>query len=177
MQLLIFESHATSCDNEKGIASGDLDSPLSQKGVLQAQELGERYADQSIHIVCCSDLIRSYATAQIAFSGTNAAIIKDKRLREWNYGLSNGRPAMEVDKLKSSYIYEPFPGGESLVSALARVKSFEDEIYSQYPHEPILFIGHRIVYYALEHRHNRVPLEDLVTKPWRWQPGWRYQRF
>jgi len=40
---IIFESHSTSVDNEKGVASGQLDPALSEKGKNQAIELGKRY--------------------------------------------------------------------------------------------------------------------------------------
>jgi broad specificity phosphatase PhoE len=39
-----FETHATSLDNEAGLASGRFDADLSAAGVEQAVELGRRYA-------------------------------------------------------------------------------------------------------------------------------------
>lgn len=64
---LMFEAHATSTDNERGIASGHLDAPLSEQGRTQAKELGSRYQDSKISLICCSDLQRSYETAELAF--------------------------------------------------------------------------------------------------------------
>lgn len=174
--MLIFESHATSCDNEKGIASGHNDSPLSPTGVLQAKQLGERYVAETLGAVCCSDLARSRETAKIAFMMRNVPIIEDRRLREWDYGLLNGHPVLEVEPLKSLYLQEAFPCGESLAMAIARIESFLDEISQLYPEKTILLIGHRATYYALEHRYSHRSMQDIVERPWRWQPGWRYTR-
>ena len=73
---LIFESHATSLDNELGISSGILDSPLSEKGRQQAKDFGLRYINSNISIVYVSDLKRSFETAEIAFVSRNVPIIK-----------------------------------------------------------------------------------------------------
>jgi broad specificity phosphatase PhoE len=173
---VIFESHATSCDNEKGIASGHNDSPLSPTGVLQAKQLGERYADERIEAIFCSDLSRSRETAKIAFMMRDVPIIEDSRLREWDYGRFNGHAVSEVEPMKSLYLHDAFPGGESLASAIARIERFLDEVSPLYFEKTILLIGHRATFYTLEHRYCQRPLQDLVEKPWRWQPGWRYSR-
>jgi bisphosphoglycerate-dependent phosphoglycerate mutase len=39
---LVFETHATSVDNEAGLASGWFDAALSAKGEAQARSLGAR---------------------------------------------------------------------------------------------------------------------------------------
>lgn len=172
---IIFESHSTSVDNELGIASGHLNSPLSEKGILQAQDLGTRYQDEAIEVVYCSDLIRSWETAKTAFVKKNIKIIEDSRLREWNYGKYNGALASEVEKLKKHYIHQPFPDGESLMMALNRMDGLLDTICDRMTFKkPVLIIGHRAVFYALEHRFNNCPLEELVARTWSWQPGLRY---
>lgn len=171
---IIFESHATSVDNERGIASGHNDSPLlSTKGFLQAQELGRRYETKPIKNVFCSDLRRSRDTAHIAFAGKGIKIFEDQRLREWNYGLHNGAEVARVEKEKKSHIYTPFPGGESLLMALDRIYDFleQQRVDTQ---DPFLIIGHRVVFYALEHLLDMRSLEEIVAGPWCWQPGWEY---
>ena len=66
MVTIIFEAHSTSLDNEAKLASGHNDVELSELGRKQSKELGERYADQSFDAIYCSDLRRSYETAQAA---------------------------------------------------------------------------------------------------------------
>lgn len=81
MVTIILESHSTSFDNEARLSSGHNDVGLSPLGEKQASELGERYKNQKFDAIFCSDLQRSYKTAEIAF-GEKFPIIKDKRLRE-----------------------------------------------------------------------------------------------
>lgn len=172
--ILIFESHSTSLDNKKKITSGHLDPPLSKKGRKQAKDLGLRYKISNISIVYCSDLQRSFETAEIAFRTRDISIIRDYRLREWNYGDFNGHPASEIEEMKPSYISNPFPGGESLSDAVKRISYFVQLLLKK--HENILIIGHRAVYYTLEHLFNKISFEDLLMAQWHWQPGWVYQK-
>lgn len=170
---LIFESHATSTDNEKGIASGWLDPLLSAKGRKQAEELGQRYHNIPLSCVYVSDLRRSFETAEIAFGHRAIPVVKEARLREWNYGKYNGCPASEVDSMKIKHLNEPFPEGESLKDVLDRFSSFKKE-YLQEGTGPILIIGHRATYYALEFYLQKKPLQTLILENWKWQPGWHY---
>jgi len=169
---LFFETHSSSVDNETGIASGILDPPLSETGRKQAQNLGQRYKDKKISALYCSDLQRAYITASIAFGYLNIPIIQDPCLREWNYGNFNGSLASEVELLKPSHIEQPFPNGESLLDAIQRVSNCLQTIDKG----NIVLIGHRVVYYALEHLFKKRSLKELVITPWHWQPGWVYEQ-
>jgi broad specificity phosphatase PhoE len=171
---IIFESHATSIDNENGIASGWLDPPLSAKGLRQAQELKARYDHEPLGFIYTSDLARSYETATIAFGNTGVPILKESRLREWNYGVCNGSSNKEVEALKGNHVHVPFPSGESLEQVMQRFLSFKNELLQGAKSGSVLIIGHRAIYYALEFNFHHIPLKTLVTRPWTWQPGWRY---
>lgn len=175
MITIIFESHGTSFDNEACLSSGHFDVELSPLGVQQAKELGERYKDQSFDVIFCSDLQRSYKTAEMAF-GNKFPIIKDKRLRECDYGDLTRHPSSEVDPLKVKYITDPFPNGESYKQTVKRMKEFLDELKQKYHGrgKNVLIIGHRATQYGLEYWINRVDLKILVTTPFKWQPGWTY---
>jgi broad specificity phosphatase PhoE len=170
---LVFESHSTSTDNEKGIASGWLNPPLSLTGVQQAKELGLRYEHEDITIIYVSDSNRSFETAQIAFSSRKIPIVKDSRLREWNYGKFNGADAETVEKLKIDYLHTPFPEGESFQDVLKRFYSFKKECLEG-KNIRVMIIGHRATYYALELSCNKASVETLVTAKWKWQPGRKY---
>jgi broad specificity phosphatase PhoE len=168
---IIFESHATSIDNEKEIASGHFDPPLSKKGKQQAKELGLRYINSDISKVFCSDLQRSFKTAEVAFRSKSMLMDIDPRLREWNYGDFNGHSVAEIEKMKLSHVYEPFPKGESLLEAMGRISDFLQTTREK----RIFIIGHRAVYYTLQHLSSQISFEDLLSANWRWQEGWRYQ--
>ena len=167
---LIFESHGASLDNEKNIASGQFDTPLSEKGRRQAQTLGMRHQGTDAVAIYCSDLQRSKETAEIAFADFHVPLIQDTKLREWDYGSFNGRPSSQIEQMKSLYIYDPFPKGESLQEAVKRIM----ESIKTFPQGKIILVGHRALYYTLEHLFRKRSFEDLLKEEWQWQPGRTY---
>jgi broad specificity phosphatase PhoE len=171
---IVFETHATSLDNERGLASGWFDVDLSPLGVQQARELGARRSSDHYAAIFCPDLYRAFRTATIAFGDRNTPIIRDRRLRECDYGQFTRRLLTEVEPAKSEYITTPFPDGESYQQAAARVRDFLRELAPHYRGASILIIGGRATHYSLEHWLNRIPLTEAVTAPFTWQPGWAY---
>lgn len=172
---LFFEAHGTTLDNEAHVASGHYDVELSDLGKEQAKQLGERYQNKLIDAIFCSDLQRSYKTAEIAFAGKNIPIIQDARLKECNYGDWTGHPSGEVATEKGQRVSIPFPNGESYEQTCNRMKNFLDELNAKYDGKTVLIIGHRATQYGLEHWIKGVPILKAVTDSWQWQPGWEYQ--
>ena len=174
MLTIRFETHATSVDNERGVASGYSDVDLSARGEAQARELGARYRDSPPACVFCSDLRRSYRTAEIAFGGSGVPVVRDRRLRECDYGEFAGQPADLVRGEKLKRIHVPFPGGESYEQALERGRDFLAELRDCRDGQTILIIGHRATQHALEHWINGRSIEEALSAPFRWRPGWTY---
>ncbi|MBI2597338.1 histidine phosphatase family protein [Candidatus Daviesbacteria bacterium] len=174
MITIIFETHATSLDNENYLSSGHNDITLSSLGEQQAKQLGRRYKDQKFDTIFCSDLQRSYKTAEIAF-GKKFPIIKDPRLRECDYGDLTRHPSSEVEPQLINYITEPFPNGESYEQSSKRIKDFLDDLKINYEDKKVMIIGHRATRFGLEHWIKGVSLETLTTTLFKWQPGWSYQ--
>lgn len=174
MTTIIFEAHSTSLDNEAKLASGHNDVELSELGKQQSKELGERYASETFDAIFCSDLRRSYETAQLAF-GDKYPIIQDARLRECDYGDMTQQPTNIVNPEKANRISEPFPSGESYEQCCVRVADFLKNIADEYDGKKIMIIGHRATQYGLEHAINHVSIHEAVTAPWQWQPGWTYE--
>lgn len=172
MVTIVFEAHSTSVDNETHLASGWFDVPLSELGEKQSLELGERYRDERFDSIFCSDLQRSYRTAEIAFSKRDFPIIRDARLRECDYGDLTRKG---VGLVKEEHITKPFPNGESYEQTSARMERFLADLLNDYEGKKIMIIGHRATQYGLEHWIKNIPFQEAVTAPWKWQPGWVYQ--
>ena len=170
---LVFETHATSLDNEAGVASGWFDAALSPAGEEQARRLGARRHD-GIAVVFCSDLVRAFRTAEIAFGDRSIPIVRDARLRECDYGDLTRRPAAEIDQHRIRHLVDPFPNGDSYQQVVERVRGWLSEVRRDYSAGSVLVIGHRATFYALEHLLKGVTLHDAVASPWKWQPGWTY---
>jgi broad specificity phosphatase PhoE len=174
MVTIIFESHATTTDNEARLASGHNDVALSELGLRQSKDLGKRYADERFDAIFCSDMQRSYKTAEIAF-GNKFPIIKDARLRECDYGDLTQKPKEVVEAEKPNRITKPFPNGESYEQTSMRMRSFLDELVQNYDGKKVMIIGHRATQYGLEHWIKHLSIKETVTAPWKWQPGWTYR--
>ncbi len=172
---VVFETHAISEDNELGVASGWSHSRLSDRGRRQARELGERRRDDGIAAVFSSDLRRAVETADIAFASGAPPILLDWRLRECDYGERNGDPAEAHGRDRAAHVDEPFPGGESWRQAIARVRSFLDDLTPRWDGARVLVIGHVATRWGLDHYVLGVPLEDLVNEVFEWRPGWEYR--
>ena len=174
MVTIIFEAHSTTKDNEAHISSGWNDVELSGLGLEQSKELGERYKNENFDAIFCSDLQRSFKTAEIAF-GDSFKIIQDKRLRECNYGDLTCHPSSEVDIEKSKRIETPFPNGESYEQTSARMKEFVNDLAKNYDGKKVMIIGHRATQYGLEYWILGKELSEIIAAPWKWQPGWTYE--
>jgi broad specificity phosphatase PhoE len=172
---VVFETHSTSVDNERGIATGWLGGELSAAGREQAAALGRRRRDDALDLVATSDLNRAVETARIAFAGSPVAVRVDWRLRECDYGSMNGMPRATLDAERAPHLDEPWPGGESWRQAVARVTEFLDELRGRHEGRRVLLIGHVATRWALDHVVDALPLEALVEAPFAWREGWEYE--
>lgn len=171
---IFYESHATSLDNEAGLASGHFDVDLSPAGERQAGDLGSRHATRPLAAVFCSDLRRGYRTAEIAVAGRAVPIIRDTRLRECDYGALTRHPRSEIDAIALQCLSTPYPQGESWLQAVTRMRPFLEDLASRHEGQQVLMIGHRATHYALEYWIKERSLESLVTTREPWRPEWRY---
>jgi broad specificity phosphatase PhoE len=124
--------------------------------------------------VFCSDLTRSFRTAEIAFGDRSLPIVRDARLRECDYGDLTRRPMSELKAQRLQHLVEPFPNGESYQQVVERVSGWLDEVRRRSDARTVVVVGHRATFYALEHLLTGVALRDAVESPWAWQPGWIY---
>lgn len=108
MVTIICEAPDTTTDNEKRIVSGGTDVELSALGLKPPHELGARYHNDTFAAVFASDLKRSCATAEIAFNQRGFKVVRDKRLRECNYGDFTQRSSHEVGPKNQSELKSLF---------------------------------------------------------------------
>jgi len=171
---IVYETHATTTDNEAGISTGRLPGHLSAQGRREALELGERRRDQDIAAVFSSDLQRSVETARIAFPDGHPPIYQDIRLRECDYGELNGQPSHLVAARRTSHIDIPFPGGQSYRQVLADTAAFLRDLIRHRDGQRVLMIAHTANKWSLDCLLTGASLPDLLEVPFDWQPGWYY---
>ena len=170
---LIYETHSTTRDNEAGIATGWLPGELSEAGVQNAADLGERRRDDGIDVIYASDLQRAVQSTQIALGDSGIPIRTDQRLRECNYGDLNGA-SVEALKPRTAYIDQPFPGGQSYRQVVAQTENFLSDLLERHGGGRVLVISHSANRWALDNLLLGTRLEDLVEAPFAWQEGWEY---
>ena len=172
---LWYETHSTTIDNERGIATGWLPGELSDSGRHQAEQLGDRLRERRLDVLFVSDLTRAADTAAIAVGESVLPVVFDARLRECNYGELNGCPVERLVAERRQRIDVPFPGGESYVDVVNRTAAFLVELADAWDGRRTGVIAHSANRWALEHLLHGRDLADLVDAPFAWQPGWRFE--
>jgi broad specificity phosphatase PhoE len=148
MRLLLVR-HGETHLNVKRCFSGQLDDELTPKGMLQAEALSERLAEETLDSVISSDLSRAYKTAQAIARRHDLVVETDPRLREIGMGAWEGVGVAEVEAREADLIarwradpsrYYP-AGGESLDDLEQRIRlslSYWQERYQTAEQEPTL---------------------------------------
>jgi broad specificity phosphatase PhoE len=171
---VVFETHATTHDNEQGRATGWLPGELSEVGREQAVDLGRRRQDDGIDAVFSSDLARAVQTTDLAFGG-RLPVLHDWRLRECDYGAWNGAARSVVLGDRLAHLDDPYPGGESWRQATGRVAGFLADLPARWAGRRVLVVGHVATRYGLEVALCGASLEQLLSTEFAWQPGWEYE--
>lgn len=126
------------------------DDPLSQKGMVQAQELIPYFENKGISRIYVSAYQRTMQTATPLAENLNLLPVVDKRLNEINNGLFSRVPDEELPKRfpKEWQAFRKrrsdfrFPEGETGEEALKRIVDFLDEKREVHKDENILIVCH-----------------------------------
>lgn len=150
MSEVIFVRHGESEMNEKGVYCGWSDSPLTPKGIIQAQAVSKKLADERIDLIISSNLDRCLVTAEIINRFHDKRIIQESELKEINFGKWEGlsykdicREFYEEEKMwREDYIGFKIPEGESLLLMHKRVNNVFNKIIEDYHEKKILIVAH-----------------------------------
>lgn len=166
--------HGTTTDNEENRATGHAPGKLSDLGVQQAKDLGDK-VDQNFEVVYCSDLHRAVRSAELAF-GDEYEIRADERLRECDYGELTQQ---KFDWNLTDYIDSEYPGGESYKDVEQRMKEFLEDLEDNHEGEKVALLAHQAPQLALEVLTKNKTWEEAIKTDWReigeWQSGWKYE--
>jgi broad specificity phosphatase PhoE len=88
------------------------ETPLSERGIAQAERLAARLAEHPIGRIVSSDLARARMTAEVVAKLTGAPLSLDARLQERNFGDLRGTPYADLGLDPFAPDYVP-PAGES----------------------------------------------------------------
>src|ERR1700675_244272 len=93
---LLLVRHGETVFNVTGRWQGQGDSPLTERGLAQARELGRALAHESIAAVYSSDLGRAMQTAREVAAPHGLDVQSELRLREINVGGWTGKNGAEI---------------------------------------------------------------------------------
>ncbi len=150
--LLIMIRHGVTEWNREHRFQGQIDIPLSDAGVQQAEQLGARFkGDDSIAAIYSSDLSRAYFTAEPIARARGLAIVKDTGLRERSFGKFEGLTLAEIqqshaDQYQRWRAREPDfaidGGGESLNVFFQRVRQTMHRLADAHAGQTIVLLTH-----------------------------------
>ena len=142
--------HGEAKSNIKNIVScwpEKFKNPLSKIGKEKIKEVADHLKNKNIDLIFASDLLRTRQTAEIVAKKFKLKIKFDKRLREINFGILNGKPAEEFvgyfENRLADRIKNKTPGGENYQEVTKRVFNFLKEINTKYKGKNILIVSHQ----------------------------------
>ena len=90
-----FLRHGETDWNARGLSQGNVDVPLNDVGVAQAQTAAQLLRHRGITTIVASRLSRARVTAEIAGAALGLEVALDDRLREVSFGAQEGQPMTE----------------------------------------------------------------------------------
>lgn len=127
MRILLVR-HGATLWSANGRHTGRTDLPLTPEGEEEARALAPLLKEFRPAAVFSSPLERARRTAELA--GFSAEVRTDPDLMEWNYGLYEGRTAVEIHKERPAWdlFRDGVPEGESLDDVVRRVTRVLDRL-------------------------------------------------
>ena len=174
---IMYFVHGTTTDNASKLCSGWKEAMLNDLGKEQSENLGKvsRERGDKFDIMFTSDLKRAIDSSNIAFPEVEK--IRDKRLRECNYGDLDGEHKSLV--IYEEHVDDKFPNGESLKDVEMRMRDFVNYLKENYDGKTIGIVAHRAPQLALEVITKNISWEEANQNDWRktgdWQAGWEYE--
>ncbi len=140
--------HGEARSNKEGFTScwpEKIENLLTKKGRKEIQNIIPRLKREKIDLIFSSDVLRTKQTAVMVAKGLHLKVNFDKRLREVNVGIFNGRPIEEWNgyfKNRAEKFTKRAPEAENRRDIKKRLIDFIKSIDSKYKSKNILIIGH-----------------------------------
>lgn len=170
---LYLARHGQTIWNSEKRMQGWEDSPLSPRGVLEAQSLQKRIKGIPFDAIYASDIGRAMHTAEIVLGERNQSIQPCPGLREMHFGVLEGLcftsaetdyPEAFKNLWETPHLYRPIAEGETLQEVQTRVVKAIQRIVADHLNQQLLIISHTIALRSLLLHFTQGSLADL------WQP-------
>ena len=125
---------------------------ITEQGEKDIKKLIPIIKEKKIDLIFASDYLRTQITSKIIADALNIEIILDKRLRDTNLGVYEGRKKQEYySDITIKEMFKNGPeGGESWIDCINRIESLIKEIEERYQNKNILIVSHGDPLWLLE---------------------------
>lgn len=152
MELYIVRHGETIWNKEKRL-QGSTDIELGPEGIRLAKETGEALMDTRIDMIYSSPLKRAYTTAELIRNGRDIPLITDDRIRELNFGVSEGKKYQDLYEDENCFfkyfftephLYRPSENGETLEHLVGRATDFMKTVIEplELDHDRVMVVAH-----------------------------------
>jgi probable phosphoglycerate mutase len=152
---------------------GNGDSPLTPRGLAQADAIAERLANEPFDALVSSDLGRAMQTAQRIARRTGHTVVPDARLRERHFGDGEGLTYAEIDRLHPGAFsrtqeMDPdyrVPGGETRREFHHRIMLAFEALATEHDGRRLCVVAHGGVLAAIYRVIHGIPVAQPHTIP------------
>lgn len=172
MELHLFRHGQTDWNAERR-AQGQSESRLTDLGIQQARELGERIRDLDFHRVYCSSSDRTRQTAAQAFAEVDIEIdyldsLREIQLGPWEGELYDDISARDPDSFRHFW-HEPHKfavsGAETFEQLQQRAMAALGEIAARHQQQRIALVSHGALIKAVLCHIEQRPISELWAPP------------
>lgn len=164
--------HGETTWNSERRWQGQIDAPLSDTGIAQAQALGEYLRGRAITAIYTSDLSRARVTAELIGGALGVAVQADMRWREMHMGILQGLTHPEIvenhqhhlDGLRDHWWDYQVEGAETRRVMLARLRAAFEEITATAAGPEAAIVSHGGTIRVLLH-HLFPDIDEALQKP------------
>jgi broad specificity phosphatase PhoE len=171
---LIFVRHAEAVGNKIRRFHGWTDSPITEKGHLQAQRAAERLKDMPIDVIYSSSLLRTRQTVGYIAAAKGMDVITSEDLREINGGDWEDLTWAELEQRwpeeYNTWENDPhkhrMPNGESMADFQQRLINEIIHIIRQHEGKNICIVTHGTAIRAMICYFRACTLEEMINVAW-----------
>jgi len=153
MTTIILVRHGETKGNREGLFRGQIDFPLNDNGINQAEDLARALTRYPLHAAYSGPLTRAVTTAQIVARTHNVKVEIDAGFNNINLGTWQGKPKAEINEkfpdLWQLWITEPerlqLPEGETLQDVQDRSFKALERIVQKNSGQTVAVVSHRAV--------------------------------
>ena len=163
---IFFVRHGETVWNVENKICGSTDSPLTERGISQAKELGAFILENNVKFdeILYSPLSRAKDTALLISEVTGVSAKVENRLIEQNFGKWEGTPRNGVDfKADKENFATDYEGGESMLKLCQRIYNLLDDIKEISDDTTYLLVAHNGIARAIHSYFNSMTNSEYAS--------------